>query len=134
MVGRSALQRALRDHFKGLELTDIVTAARDFPITSRVDVHTAIEQLAAQRGGSRLLSIHSPMNHQTPTIAHLMTRGPFPIDIGPLQHDEVDVGDAARVRCLKNGAAIEEMVFVGGTLNLKLLGGSSADLSAIGDS
>jgi len=103
MLGRSALQRALRDHFKGLELTDIVTSARDFPITSRVDVHAAIEQLATERSGGRLLGIHSPMNHETPTIAHLITRGPFPIDIGPLQHDEVDVGDAAPVRCLKNG-------------------------------
>jgi hypothetical protein len=102
MFGRSALQRALRDHFKGLELTDIVTAARDFPITSRVDVHTALDQLAGQRSG-RLLGIHSPMNHETPTIAHLITRGPFPVDVGPLQHDEVDVGDAAPIRCLKNG-------------------------------
>jgi len=102
MFGRSALQRALRDHFKGLELTDIVTAARDFPITSRVDVHAALDQLAGQRSG-RLLGIHSPMNHETPTIAHLITRGPFPVDVGPLQHDEVDVGDAAPIRCLKNG-------------------------------
>jgi hypothetical protein len=31
-------------------------------------------------------------------------------------------------------AAIEEMVFVGGALNLKLLGGSSADLTAIRES
>src|SRR5262245_36442802 len=103
MMSRSSLQRALGDHFKGLELTDIVTAARDFPVTSRVDVHAALEQLAGERHGGRLLGIHSPMNHETPTIAHLITRGPFPIDIGPLQHDEVDVGDAAPVRCLKNG-------------------------------
>ena len=40
MMRRSALQRALGGHFNGLELTEIVTAARDFPITSRVDVHT----------------------------------------------------------------------------------------------
>src|SRR5262245_35813776 len=103
MMSRSSLQRALGDHFKGLELTDIVTAARDFPVTSRVDVHAALEQLAGERHGGRLLGIHSSMNHETPTIAHLMTPGPFPIDIGPLQHDEVDVGDAAPVRCLKNG-------------------------------
>ena len=75
MMRRSALQRALGDHFKGLELTDIVTAARDFPITSRVDVHTALEQLAGDRNGGRLLGIHSPMNHETPTLAHLMTPG-----------------------------------------------------------
>ncbi|PYV18116.1 MAG: cell division protein FtsH [Acidobacteria bacterium] len=43
------------------------------------------------------------MSHETPTVAHLLTRGPFPVEFGPLQHDEVDIGDAAPVRCLKNG-------------------------------
>jgi hypothetical protein len=43
------------------------------------------------------------MNQETPTMAHLFTAGPFPMDVGPLQHDEVDVGDSTPVRCLKNG-------------------------------
>ena len=103
ILGRSQLQRALQTHFKGVALTDLVTAARDFPITSRVDLHTALEDIVARRGGGRLLGIHSSMNHETPTMAHLLTRGPFPMDVGPLQHDEVDVGDAVPVRCLKNG-------------------------------
>jgi hypothetical protein len=90
-------------YFKGLALTDIVTAAREFPITSRVDVQTALEDAVAKRGGAKLLGIHSPMNQETPTMAHLLTRGPFPMDVGPLQQDEVDVGDAMPVRCLKNG-------------------------------
>jgi hypothetical protein len=103
MIGSSQLQRALRTHFKGIALTDIVTAAREFPITSRVDVQTALEDVVAKRGGAKLLGIHSPMNQETPTMAHLLTRGPFPMDVGPLQQDEVDVGDAMPVRCLKNG-------------------------------
>jgi hypothetical protein len=103
MLGSSQLQRALRTHFKGIALTDIVTASRDFPITSRVDVQTALEDVVANRGSAKLLGIHSPMNQETPTMAHLLTRGPFPMDVGPLQHDEVDIGDATPVRCLKNG-------------------------------
>jgi len=103
IIGRSPLQRALQAHFKGIVFTELVTAARDFPITSRVDVHTALEEMMERRGTGRLLGIHSPMNHETFTMAHLLTRGPFPVDVGPLQHDEVDVGDAAPVRCLKNG-------------------------------
>jgi ATPase family associated with various cellular activities (AAA) len=103
MIGSSQLQRALRAHFKGIALTDIVTAAREFPITSRLDVHTALGDVIAERGGAKLLGIHSPMNQETPTMAHLLTRGPFPMDVGPLQHDEIDVGDATPVRCLKNG-------------------------------
>jgi len=103
MLGRSQLHRALRAHFKGTELTAIVTAARDFPVTSRVDVQAALEEVAGARAGARLLGIHSPMNQETPTLAHLLTPGPFPMDVGPLQHDELDIGDARPVRCLKNG-------------------------------
>src|SRR5205809_1198292 len=36
-------------------------------------------------------------------LAHFFSGGPFPIDVGPLQHDEVDIGDSTPVRCLKNG-------------------------------
>ena len=102
-LGHSQLLRLLRVHFNGVELTDTVTAARDFPVTSRVDVQTALEEVVAKRGGGRLLGIHASVNQETPTMAHLLTRGPFPMDVGPLQHDEVDVGDATPVRCLKNG-------------------------------
>jgi len=36
-------------------------------------------------------------------LAHLLTRSAMPIEIGPLQHDEVDVGEEQPVRCLRNG-------------------------------
>jgi hypothetical protein len=84
-------------------LGEIVTAARDFPIISRVDVQRALEQLFAEDTGAKLLGIHSQMGHETPTIAHLLTPGHFLADVGPLQHDDLDIGDAAPVRCLKNG-------------------------------
>jgi hypothetical protein len=103
MLGRSALQRTLRKHFKGIAMPQIVTAARDFPITSRIDVQAAIEEAIAKRGAARLIGIHSQMGQDTPTMAHILTRGPFPMDVGPLQNDEVDVGDEMPVRCLKNG-------------------------------
>lgn len=103
LTGRSAVQRTMRDHFHGMLPGQIVTAAREFPITSRVDVQAALEQWLAKRGNIKLLGIHSPVSHETPTIAQLVTPGPFPTDLGPLQHDEVDIGDPTPVRCLKNG-------------------------------
>ena len=102
LTGRSGLRKALRKHFQGLSLGEIVTAAREFPATSRVDVQTALEQLFTERPAAKLLGIHTPVTHETPTLAHLFGGGPFPIDLGPLQHDEVDIGDAMPVRCLKN--------------------------------
>ena len=56
---------------------EIVTAAREFPITSRVDADSALNQLFATRADTKLLAIHSQMNQETPTLAHLFTPDPF---------------------------------------------------------
>lgn len=84
-------------------MSEIVTAAREFPITSRIDVQAALDQLFATRADKKLLAVHSQMNQETPTLAHLFATGPFPMHLGPLQHDEVDIGDSIPIRCLKNG-------------------------------
>ncbi|PYS56311.1 MAG: cell division protein FtsH [Acidobacteria bacterium] len=103
LTGASATQKKLKQHFGGRPLEGIVTAARTFPVASRVDVQLAVDHFFRGRGTPALLGIHSPLGHETPTLAHLFTRGPFPVEIGPLQHDDVDIGDPAPVRCLKNG-------------------------------
>jgi hypothetical protein len=55
------------------------------------------------RTATRLLGINAQMlGHQPLTLAQLFTAGPFPMDIGPLQRDEVEIGDAVPVRCLNN--------------------------------
>jgi len=103
LTGKSALRKALQKHFEGLQLGELVTAAREFPIISRVDLQMALDQMFENRPASRLFGIHAQMGHETPTLAHLFAAGPFPMDIGPLQYDEVDIGDPVPVRCLKNG-------------------------------
>jgi hypothetical protein len=108
LTGKSPTQKKLGRHFGGRPLEEIVTAARTFPLASRVDVQLAIEQFFSGREKPALLGIHSAMGHETPTLAHLFTRGPFPVEIGPLQHDDVDIGDPAPVRCLKNGLWLSE--------------------------
>jgi hypothetical protein len=101
---KSGLQKTLSDHFGGIETSQIVTAARDFPITSRVDLQSALDDWFRDRPATRQLGVHTQMSHETPTLAQLLVPSPFGVvDIGPLQHDEVDVGDPVPVRCLKNG-------------------------------
>ena len=101
---KSGLQKTLSEHFGGIETSQIVTAARDFPITSRVDLQSALDDWFRDRPATRQLGVHMQMSHETPTLAQLLVPSPFGVvDIGPLQHDEVDVGDPAPVRCLKNG-------------------------------
>jgi ATPase family associated with various cellular activities (AAA) len=135
LIGRSPLQKTLRKHFRGVSPSEIVTAAREFPVTSRVDVQIALEQLFAERGGAKLLGIHSPMNQETPTMAHLFTAGPFPMDLGPLQHDEVDIGDETPVRCLKSGLWLsreDEMPFailLGPSMRFGQVGGVHVEIA-----
>jgi ATP-dependent 26S proteasome regulatory subunit len=101
---KSGLQKTLSEHFRGIETSQIVTAARDFPITSRVDLQSALDDWFRDRPATRQLGVHMQMSHETPTLAQLLVPSPFGVvDTGPLQHDEVDVGDPAPVRCLKNG-------------------------------
>jgi len=103
LTGKSAMRTKLKRHFGGRPVEQVVTAARTFPRASRVDVQLAIDHFFAGREQPTLLGIHAAVGFETPTLAHLFTPGPFPVDLGPLQHDDVDIGDPAPVRCLKNG-------------------------------
>jgi hypothetical protein len=66
LIGRSALRKTLQKHFGGISIGDIVTAAREFPITSRIDVQKALEQILAEHPGVKLLGVHSQLGHETP--------------------------------------------------------------------
>jgi hypothetical protein len=100
---KSATQRRLKQHFGGRPLDEIVTSARTFPLASKVDAQGALDGYFGARQKTILLGIHAAVNHETPTLAHLLIRGPWPVEIGPIQHDEVDIGEATPARCLKNG-------------------------------
>lgn len=100
--GDSRLRKTLLKHF-GIPAGEIATAGRQFPITARADIQAGLEDLLRSRPGTTLLGILSPNPHEPPTLAQTLAGGHFAIDAGPLQHDEIDVGDAVPVRCLKNG-------------------------------
>jgi len=99
----SPLRKKLLKHF-GVPAGQIATAGRQFPITARVDIQSALEDLLRDRPGATLLGILSPNQHESPSLAQTLGGGAhFPIDVGPLQYDEIDIGEALPVRCLKNG-------------------------------
>ncbi|HKE85405.1 MAG TPA: ATP-binding protein [Vicinamibacterales bacterium] len=102
-MGTSDLRKRLTRHFEPAQLSGIVTAAREFPVTSRVDVQAALDDWFRTRTDAQLLGVHSQMSHETSTLALLCTGGPFGVEQGPLQHDEIDIGNDEPVRCLKNG-------------------------------
>src|SRR5262249_7844614 len=100
--GGARLRKTLSKHF-GVPVGKIATAGRQFPITARFDIQVALENLLRNRPGTKLLGILSPDPHQPPALAHTLAGGHYPIDSGPLEHDEIDVGESVPVRCLKNG-------------------------------
>lgn len=92
----------LRDHF-GTSLTELVASSRSFPITSRVDLQAALEQIFKKRVEAKLVGFHAQYFHETVTIAHLARDGDHPVVIAPLQYDEIDFGEVRPARCLKQG-------------------------------
>jgi len=95
-------EAALKRHFRTHRVHDLVTANRTFPITARVDVQLALETLFADRAGVKLLGIHHPYSqHETLTFAQVSGDQHNPVVSSPLQHEEVDIGDALPARCLR---------------------------------
>ena len=94
---------ALRKHFGRLPLENLITASRTFPVTARVDLQAALEKIFGAGYAGQLLGVHSLYSHETLTFADLTRAGTHPVLVGPLQHDEIDVGEAMPARCLKRG-------------------------------
>ena len=111
-VGRGAfaesrLRKTLLKHF-GVSPGQIATAGRQFPIAARVDIQSALEDLFKTRPRTTLFGITSVNPHDLPPLAAAIAGSHFPVDAGPLQYDEIDVGESLPVRCLKNGLWISK--------------------------
>jgi hypothetical protein len=100
--GGSRLRKTLLKHF-AVSPGEIATSGRQFPITARVDIQSALEELFKARTGAKLFGILSINQHEPPTLANTLAGAHFPVDAGPLQHDEIDVGEPVAARCLRNG-------------------------------
>lgn len=94
-------EQSLRRHFGKVPLQNLVTASRTFPIAARVDVQLALEKLFTGRT-HHLVGLHTQFHHETMTVAHLMGNQHYPVVIGPLQHEEIDVGEAMPARVLRH--------------------------------
>jgi hypothetical protein len=94
------VEAALKLHFRK-PLQDLVTSNRTFPLTARVQF--ALEKLFSQHPDAKLVGVHTQYQHETLTIAHLLDNQHFPVVIAPLQHEEIDIGEALPARCLRQG-------------------------------
>lgn len=100
--GGSQLRKKLLKHFS-VSARDIATAGRQFPIAARIDIQSALESLLKGNREAELVGLLSPNSHEALTFAQILGGPHFYVDAGPLQYDEIDIGEAVPVRCLKNG-------------------------------
>lgn len=92
----------VKQHFPNLPLHEIVTATREFPITARADLQLALDELFRTRlKPVKFVGIHSQYGHETITFGNVVVDTGYRTCIGPLQYDEVDIGEARAARCLK---------------------------------
>lgn len=99
--GKSGLQKRLQKHL-GVSARDVVTAGRQFPITSRIDVQSSLESLLKHDPDTKLNGLVSLNSHEGLTFAQFLGGPHAYVEIGPLQYDDIDIGDAIPMRCLKN--------------------------------
>jgi hypothetical protein len=100
---KASAYRVLKAHFGKLPLEALVTTSRNFPVTAKIDLQQALESVLDGRFKTELLGVHRQYSHDTLTFSHLMAEGDHPVIIGPLQYNEVDVGEIVPARCLNQG-------------------------------
>lgn len=93
----------LRKHFRVANLHQLVTASRSFPIAARVDLQSALlDILDARFQVTHRSGIQAGYAFQTFTFSMLsLDRDHCPV-IAPLEYEDLDIGEAVPVRCLKS--------------------------------
>ena len=98
----NAARALLERHFGAAVVDQLVVAARTFPSTARVDLQLALDRQFGERYPTTPRGVFSEFV-QDLGLTHLAGHSPYPILVGPLQYDEIDVGEAMAARCLKRG-------------------------------
>lgn len=77
-------------------------------MTSRADLQIALERLFSGTYTADLIGVHPQYSHEPLSTAHLVTEGNYPPFVGPLQSDEIDIGEPMPARCLQHGLWLGE--------------------------
>jgi ATP-dependent 26S proteasome regulatory subunit/ATP-dependent Clp protease adapter protein ClpS len=91
---------ALAWHFVGMQPDDIATSVRQFPAHMRADVQLAVDKLFA--GFDGFFGIHEEFRNDL-EFASLIGDGRYAPTLVPPQYHAIDIGEAAPVKCLRNG-------------------------------
>lgn len=90
----------LSKHFSGYNLDDLITASRSFPPTSKVDVQKALENVFEESNDAKIFGIHKNFIRDGMNFNELLAASHDPVVIGPLQYEEIEIGEEHPVRCV----------------------------------
>lgn len=94
----------LQLHFGQSALEQLVTASRSFPVSTLVDLQLALDEIFSAEFNTELVGLYRRFSHDTLTFPDLLTTDQHTAAlIAPLQHAEIDIGEAEPARCLKYG-------------------------------
>jgi hypothetical protein len=113
MFGRGSRKgnvwHVLGEHFGQVPPESIVTAIRRFPIRLRADLQHALESLFHEQADSvRTFGLHRQHNYGMISFSDLFERGHGAVRVGPLRHEEMDIGEPDPVRCLEDTPVARE--------------------------
>jgi hypothetical protein len=93
----------LARHFGKQPLERLTTASRSFPVSARVDLQLALDEIFGERFKAELVGLHRRYGHETLNFSELLTTDNYAPVVAPLQHVEVDIGELVPARCLNHG-------------------------------
>src|SRR5262245_40048786 len=99
--GPELAANVLKKHFTGLPINSLITSCREYPGPARVDLQRAIDELMPEYQRSRALGFHAENMYETLTLNHLLGNHHSRVVIGPLQYEEIDVGETMPARCVQ---------------------------------
>jgi hypothetical protein len=97
----------LRDHFAGFTPDQIVTSSRVYSVSLRVDVQLTFQEFIA-RSARQCVGVRSRYA-ETITVASLMEPGQYAAQVGPVSHEDIDLGDGDLAKCITSALATAEV-------------------------
>ncbi|MFY9316852.1 MAG: AAA family ATPase [Burkholderiales bacterium] len=88
-------------HLVGLPAEAIVTSKRIFPARMRADLQLALEESFSQRA-KKMVGVHGGYSHETLSFSQLLETGNYSKLVGPLEYEEVEIGEDRPIKCLRN--------------------------------
>src|SRR5215510_296035 len=86
--GLESAASVVKRHFNGFRIANLITANREYPAPSRVDLQRALDEFLPQFSHSRQLGLHAEYAHETLTLGHLLGNHHSRVVVGPLQYEE----------------------------------------------